>query len=281
MRVLSLFDGMSCGRIALDRAGVEVTSYYASEIDKYAKIVSAANYSDIAQLGDVNNIDFKALSKIDLLIGGSPCQGFSMAGKGLALKDPRSALVFKFVQALYETKPQYFLFENVKMKRETQDALSRLIGCEPIEINSALVSAQNRKRLYWTNIPGITQPPDRGIMLSDIIENGEVNRSKSYCIDACYYKGGDLNSYFDRSRRQLVLSAKPREGFRAGVLTPAQKDKLGWDEVFYRKLTPLECERLQTVPEGYTAHVSNTQRYKMLGNGWTVDVISHILSFIS
>jgi len=204
-----------------------------------------------------------------------------MAGKGLALKDPRSALVFKFVQALYETKPQYFLFENVKMKRETQDALSRLIGCEPIEINSALVSAQNRKRLYWTNIPGITQPPDRGIMLSDIIENGEVNRSKSYCIDACYYKGGDLNSYFDRSRRQLVLSAKPREGFRAGVLTPAQKDKLGWDEVFYRKLTPLECERLQTVPEGYTAHVSNTQRYKMLGNGWTVDVISHILSFIS
>ena len=260
MNVLSLFDGMSCGRVALERAGIPVTNYYASEVDKYAITIAKKNYPDTHHIGDVTQVSVDGLPKIDLLIGGSPCQGFSFAGKQLNFDDPRSALFFEFVRLLKETKPKYFLLENVRMKQEYQDVISDLIGVQPIKINSALLSAQNRVRLYWTNIPSVTVPEDKGIALKDIIEDGFVDRDKSYCIDANYFRGGNLKRYFKRSSRQLVFT----------------------DTKFteYRKLTPVECERLQTVPEGYTEGVSNTQRYKMLGNGWTVDVVSHILKNI-
>ena len=260
MNVLSLFDGMSCGMLALDRAGISVDKYYASEVDKYAEQVSAVNYPDTVRLGDVQHINYDILPKIDLLIGGSPCQGFSLAGKGLNFADPRSALFFEFVHALHSVKPKHFLLENVRMKGTVRDEISKLMGCEPIEIDSSLVSAQSRKRLYWTNIPLTGQPKDKGVKLKQILESGYVDRDKSYCIDANYWKGGNLKSYFEKGRRQLVFLKEPPMNLE------------------HRKLTPLECERLQTVPEGYTNYVSNTQRYKMLGNGGTIDVIAFILS---
>ena len=170
MNILSLFDGMSCGRLALDRLGIKVDKYYASEIDKYAIEVSSANYPDIIQIGDVCDVKGEDYPDIDLVLAGSPCQGFSFAGNQLAFDDPRSALFFEFVRILKEVKPKYFLLENVKMKKEFLDVISEQVGVEPILINSALVSAQNRLRYYWTNIPGVEQPEDRGIVLRDILE---------------------------------------------------------------------------------------------------------------
>lgn len=256
MNVLSLFDGMACGRIALERCGYNVTNYYASEIDKYAMKVAKANYPDIEHLGDVRSVITDDLPDIDLLIGGSPCQGFSFAGRHLNFEDQRSRLFFEYVRILEETQPRYFLLENVRMSKESERVISEFLDCEPITINSNLVSAQNRHRLYWTNIPVDSLPDDKGIKLAEIIESGNVDRDKAHCIDANYWKGGNLKSYFEKNRRQLVFGESVDD---------------------YRKLSPIECERLQTVPENYTAHVSNTQRYKMLGNGWTVDVVAHIL----
>jgi len=307
MNVLSLFDGMSCGRIALEKAGILIDKYYACEIDKFAVKVSKANYPDIIQLGDVKDLTWNdsmlhshLRPKIDLLIGGSPCQGFSFAGNHNVpdFDDPRSKLFFEFVRLMDETKPKWFLLENVRMKQESQDIISRYLGVQPQEINSSLVSAQNRKRLYWTNIP-FTVPEDRGIMLKDIIEDGLVDRDKAHCLDANYHKGGNLKIYFEKSRRQLVFSQDGmchvgdadlkghdliKRVYHPEGKSPTlnactggnREPKIATDNLKWRKLTPLECERLQTVPEGYTAHVSNTQRYKMLGNGWTVDVVAHI-----
>lgn len=299
INVLSLFDGMSCGQIALEKAGIQVDKYYAAEIDKYAIKVAKANYPDMIHLGDVREVKADSLPKIDLLIGGSPCQGFSFAGKQLNFDDPRSKLFWEYVRLLKDLKPKYFLLENVKMKKESMDVITEALGVEPIFINSNLVSAQNRQRYYWTNIPMDKLPDDKGIVLADILEDGHVDRDKSHCIDANYFKGGNLKSYFEKHRRQLVFSDD-------GMCHVGDADLKGHDynrRVYHpdgkgpslcassggnlepktyikpnswRKLTPLECERLQTVPEGYTAHVSNTQRYKMLGNGWTVDVIKHI-----
>jgi len=257
MKVLSLFDGMSCAQLALQKAGIPITRYYASEVDKYAIKVTQANFPNTIQLGDVQQVTADQVGDIDLLVGGSPCQGFSFAGKQLNFNDPRSKLFFEYVRLLKELKPKYFLLENVRMTKPTQDAISEQLGVEPIAINSNLVSAQNRHRLYWTNIP-FTIPEDKGIVLTDIIEDGMVDRDKSHCIDANYFKGGNLKSYFEKHRRQLVFN-----------------------KASYRKLTPVECERLQTVPDNYTNHVSDTQRYKMLGNGMTVDIISSILGGIS
>ena len=337
MNVLSLFDGISCGRLALDRANVTVDTYLASEIDRYAINVAKSNYPDTIHLGNVCNVGKcdATLPKIDLLIGGSPCQGFSFAGKQLNFDDPRSQLFFEYVRVLKQTKPKYFLLENVRMKKESMDAITDLLGVEPVAINSNLVSAQNRHRLYWTNIPVAGLPDDKGIMLKDIIEDDYVtDRDKSHCIDANYFKGGNLKSYFEKHRRQLVFSdngmchvgdadlsdkyayinrvyhtdgkgpslvasdgghLQPKilqrgRGFNSGGIkakdgkTPSlstssweHNNHLTFDEGFtWRKLTPLECERLQTVPDNYTKGVSNTQRYKMLGNGWTVDVVAHI-----
>jgi len=303
MNVLSLFDGMSCGQIALDQLGIKVKNYFAAEIDKYAIKVAQANYPDMIHLGDVRNVQPDDLPEIDLLIGGSPCQGFSFAGKQLNFDDPRSKLFFEYVRLLKALKPKYFLLENVRMKKESMDVITEMLGVEPVAINSNLVSAQNRHRLYWTNIPMDGIPEDRGIVLSDILEDGCTDRDKSHCIDANYFKGGNLKSYFEKHRRQLVFSTDGMchvgdadlkgHGYNKRVYHPAGKGpslcassggnlepKTYVDPDAWRKLTPLECERLQTVPEGYTAHVSNTQRYRMLGNGWTVEVIKHIMSGI-
>ena len=303
MNVLSLFDGMSCGRIALEKCGFQVDKYFASEIDKYAIKVAKANYPDTIHLGDVRDVwwpeTFDGV-KIDLLIGGSPCQGFSFAGKQLNFDDPRSKLFWEFVRLLKECKPKYFLLENVKMKQQSMDVITEALGVEPIFVNSSLVSAQNRQRYYWTNIPMDGLPEDKGIKLRDILEDGFVDRDKSHCLDANYFKGGNLKSYFEKHRRQLVFS---KDGLchvgdadisgnqtvkrvyhpdgKAPCLTTMggghREPKTLTSDTTWRKLTPLECERLQTVPEGYTSSVSNTQRYKMLGNGWTVDVVAHIM----
>jgi DNA (cytosine-5)-methyltransferase 3A len=454
--------------MALYNSGIAVDKYYASEIDKYAIKITQKNFPDTIQLGDVKDIKGKDLPEIDLVVAGSPCQGFSFAGKQLAFDDPRSALFFEFIRILREVKPKYFLLENVRMKKEFQDVISEqissvypeytsggLFSIEPILINSALVSAQNRQRLYWTNIPNIEQPEDLGIVLRDVLEDSFVaDRDKSYCIDANYYKGGNPKNYFEKSRRQLVFDKEfdkmttkdgksyaltatyqgavawnsiekkqrtmiptyntpkqfvseeaiekyvqdknaevndtynkrtikgdksttirpnnntaniwvnekairenkptyntpkqvgtaadlkgydsikrvysedgksptlttmggghrePKVAVKGGAIRARSKDSkgkhVGWketkpkqvleirkddksnsltsatkdsvavkeEELTWRKLTPLECERLQTFPDNYTEGVSNTQRYKMLGNGFTVRVIEHIL----
>ena len=292
MNILSLFDGMSCGRIALDRAGFNVGKYYASEIDKYAIQVTQANWPETIQLGDVTKwrewgIDW---SSIDLLIGGSPCQGFSFAGKQLAFNDPRSKLLFVYVDILNHIKSKNqkvkFLLENVKMKKEYMDVITRFLGVEPVFINSALVSAQNRQRFYWANW-NIDQPEDKNITLTDILEAGSPEGTNPAAI-----VGRKLD---EDGKRNDSLDSKPvqclevHEHGKSRCLSTVAKDTVVSDlragrypgSKAYRKLTPIECERLQTVPDNYTNHVSNTQRYKMLGNGWTVDVIAHIFRGIT
>jgi len=392
MIILSCFDGMSCGQIAFERVGIKVDKYYASEIDKYAMKVTQENYPDTIQLGSIENWKDWNIETPDIIIGGSPCQGFSFAGKGLNFNDPRSRLFFTFVDIIKHYKPKYFLLENVRMKAEHESIITQYMGISPVMINSSLVSAQNRERLYWTNIgahekdlfgnlqPGIKQPEDKEILLKDIIESGQafINQNgehknidnKSTCIDANYWKGID-NQGIDNHRQRTCIrigsikdggykmsnaiysvegksptliaikggNKEPkigafrgryidnptslkigleteqrlelREDYKSNTLTTVQKDNVivfpeatkkgyieakpvdGVDRTYpnsktneygiiqpdltWRKLTPLECERLQTVPEGYTAHVSNSQRYKLLGNGWTCDVIVHIL----
>lgn len=387
LNVLSLFDGISCGKVALERAGISVDKYYASEIDAPALAVSKARHSDIIQLGDVKNwrnwdID---LGSIDLLIGGSPCQGFSIAGKQLNFADQRSKLFFEYLGILNAIRAKnpnvLFLLENVKMKDEYRRAISNCIGADPIEIDSALLSAQRRKRLYWTNIEGVTQPKDKGIMLKDIVhENADLDvaMSKSWCkwfteraeylIEKQYvtvspekaatmtarqfisWNGNFilecLEKYivpFDKTLKILEKEVergkvgyfnKDSKGNRVyyihnkavtlcgeagggaakmgqylfGCITPDRvekrqngqrfndgnkfytltaQDKHGiLVEGYIRRLTPIECERLQTLPDNYTLAelndkpLSDNKRYKMLGNGWTVDVIAHILGFI-
>ena len=317
LQVLSCFDGLGGGRLALQRLGITPSLYCASEIDPYAIKVHQANFPDTVQLGDIPKLDTITYNNgtagmlkiadntyrhINLLIGGSPCQGFSFAGKQLNFDDPRSKLFFEFVKLKDALNPKYFLLENVKMKKESQDVISKYLGVEPIEINSNKFSAQNRKRLYWTNLP-IDEIVDQGIYLHDILENGCTDRTKSHCIDANYFKGGNLKSYFEKHRRQLVFSNDElihvgnadinghdniKRVYHANGKSPTlnactggnREPKVYVEPYQWRKLTPLEAERLQTVPEGYTDHVSNTQRYKMLGNGFTVDVIAHILKSI-
>lgn len=313
-----MFDGMSCTQIALERLGIIPERYFACEIDKHAIHVTQKNYPNTIQLGDVTKIDYKSLGGVDLLVGGSPCQGFSFAGKGLNFQDPRSRLFFIFVSALYQIRPKYFLLENVLMKKEHQDVITSYLGVEPIMINSKLVSGQMRKRLYWTNIPEITQPVDRGIVLNDILEK-EVD-------DGFYYSDKALECIirFEQARKKDLyvwqknekfecLTASHHKGYsgqrlhgisqlnpckKAGGKQPRMQDRI-YDslgkspaltmfsdrlkilkDLNLRYITPIECERLQNVPDNYTNHVSKTQRYRMLGNGFTVDVIAHILSHI-
>jgi len=414
MKVLSLFDGMSCGQLALKKLGIKVDKYYASEIDKYAMQVTQANFPETIQVGDVCNLKAEDYQDIDLILAGSPCQGFSFAGKQLAFDDERSALFFEFIRLLKEIKPKYFLLENVKMKKEFLEVITDQVSTcypefqgkdlfggriEPILINSSLVSAQSRQRYYWTNIPNIEQPEDKGIVLRDIlVEDGQTdlvgmngkkafkeNIDKGTALLARDWKGwntygmtgvqttpkqvgvaSDINghdilkrvyspdgksltlntmgggnrepkvavqSYREvrteegkKARRDAKLkTGKDHTPFRSKELIPRTDGKVGtitpnlnkdheisiktnktnqinpklrtksktvrsggrgsydrheWDSVddlHWRKLTPLECERLQTVPDNYTKHVSKTQRYRMLGNGWTINVIAHIL----
>jgi site-specific DNA-cytosine methylase len=457
MNVLSLFDGMSCGQIALKKLGAKVDNYYASEIDKYAISIAEKNFPNTVHLGDVTKITSVPYNvKIDLLIGGSPCQGFSKSGNRLNFDDPRSKLFFEFVRILQLVKPKYFMLENVVMNKESRDIISKYLGVEPIEINSNLVSAQSRRRLYWTNIPNVTIPEDKGIVIRDILEDNGIadmvinqgkqlakaNIEKSHCLMARDYKGfgnqgmtgirlkdnsviskdglnhvgneieivkirkhevdieslktvlrfhkkkvanlsiseiasycnvpqtkaehwfrtddsfaiPDENSWsllkdclgietnqFDKSltefeyregvfeqssrvyhvdgkaptltstlaSKQKVYIPLDKVESKNGLILKGHAELNGHDvlkRVYdkngksptlntcgggnrepkislgnkqWRKLTPLECERLQTVPDNYTLGVSNTQRYKMLGNGWTVDVIAHIFKNIT
>jgi DNA (cytosine-5)-methyltransferase 3A len=332
--VLSLFDGKSCAQIALNKSGIKYGKYFASEIDKHAINVTQHNYPNTIQLGDITKLKGDDLPKIELLVGGSPCQGFSFAGKQLNFDDPRSKLFFEFVRLLKECTPKYFLLENVRMKKSSRDIISEYLGCEPIEIDSNTVSAQNRRRLYWTNIPNITNPIDMGITLDDVID-GEVNNTmtteekidrlsnsynKPFTVDTEHKNiliteatNGkkvyiDTNlippySFFEtrteegkeirrRIRLETGLDSTPRSKEYKQYL-PMKNQKANcivtisspldyiidkdWN---YRKLTIKEIERLQTVPDGYTDTVSDSQARKLLGNGWTVDVISHIFNHI-
>lgn len=286
LNVLSLFDGISCGRVAIERAKIAINKYYASEVDKFAMKVSEKNYPDIMQLGDVEKWKDWDIPAPDLIMGGSPCQGFSFAGKQLAFDDPRSKLFFVFADILNHFKPKYFLLENVKMKKEYQDIISNILGVEPICINSSLVSAQNRVRYYWTNIPNIIQPNDKGFNLCDILADSTgvikcVQHNKRVKVITENSRGyrphrGDVKS---TGISELGRILKPTGKTDCLTANHAPKVALNSDKtnLLYRKLTPIECERLQTLPDNYTKGVSDTQRYKMLGNGWTVDIIAHIL----
>jgi len=270
INVLSLFDGISCGQIALERAGLEVDNYFASEIDKFALQVAKHNYPNTKHLGDVMQVKGSELPKINLLIEGSPCQGFSFAGKQLNFKDPRSKLFFEFVRLLKETKPKYFLLENVKMKKEYQDVISQHLGITPVEINSSSFSMQNRRRLYWTNIP--------------ILQFDNVSKD---CFDGYLYRLGhgyikDEIKFFKKypalaaqspaTKYRIVLDLqKANDALKSNSLNLLRRGS-----ILTRSATPEECEKFQTLPDGYTATLKKGQRYKCIGNGWTVDVIAHI-----
>ena len=284
MNVLSLFDGLSGGRIALERAGVKVDNYYSSEIDKYAIQISNKNYPSTKHIGSVTEVKASDLPKIDLLIGGSPCQGFSFAGKQLNFEDERSKLFFEYVRLLKECKPKYFLLENVKMKKEYQDIISNYLEVEPIKINSSLVSAQNRERLYWTNIPNVEQPKDKGIILSDILEKHKdidfIDNFKN-CVRKNLLNI-NVNNYLKPNGFAQIPTDSGFQDHKIGITkAPCLRAGNSFTLVQTRKkgirlATTVEWERLQTVPDNYTEGVSNSQRFKMLGNGWTIDVIAHI-----
>lgn len=363
MKILSLFDGMACWYEALQRAWIKIEQYYASEIDKYAIQIATKNHPDIIEIWDVTKIKYNwwwidyergntYTWQIDLLIWWSPCQWFSVAWKMLNFNDPRSKLFFEYVRILKEVKPRYFLLENVKMKKEWQDIISRELWVEPIEINSSLVSAQNRRRLYRTNIPSVSQPTDKGILLKDILEEnvdekyylsdkwlkmlnrnfwskGKALNFEPSMIEKITYpsrinqiewwldiktptltasmwtwwwnvpclleiRGGELR--VKQATKQWYIVANDGDGislaypnsttrrwrvihWKSNTLTTEWESHVYTNSII-RKLTPIECERLQTLEDNYTAGVSDSQRYKMLWNWWTVDVIAHIFRFI-
>ena len=365
MITLSLYDGMSCTQIALDKLGIKPTKYYASEIDPKAIEITKKNYPDTIHLGDVTKWREWDINwgEVSLCVAGFPCQSWSNAGKSLGDRDPRGKLYWvtlDIIQHVLKCNPDAkWLMGNVRMSNAfeeyiTHHTVTALPHVNKILINSSLVSAQNRRRFYWSNIDGITQPEDKQIVLKDILEDGLTDREKSHCIDANYFKGGNLKSYFEKHRRQLVFSKsemchvadadlkghaynrrvysdegkspslcassggnlepkvlvkggrivgrrldengtrkdhdksiKPvqklevRTDDKTNCLTTVTKDSVLVENMTWRKLTPLEAERLQTVPDNYTEGVSNTQRYRMLGNGFTVDVIAHILKEVA
>ena len=305
MRVPSLFDGISCGRAAPERADINVEDYAAFEIDKYAIAVSQKNYPDIRHFGDVFKGNFKQFKGYDLLIGGSPCTYWSIAKRGRETEVGGEGwrLFMEYVRALRESGARWFLYENnYSIHKQIKDAISHEPGVQPIMINSAPVSAQTRKRCYWTNNPNVTQPADKGIMLADIIDNAVAWTGKSYCLTA-NYAGATLKNTLERHQRTMVAEpvrigdigstgqahrvysvhgksialSTGQDGQGSG--TGLYKIDLPDGDYIVRKLSPVECECLQTLPDGYTDCVSNTQRYKCLGNGWTVDVIAHIFHF--
>lgn len=354
MNILSLFDGISCGRLALERAGIPVEKYYASEIDKYAIQVAQKNYPDTIQVGDVTKLNYLELLDVDIVIGGSPCQDLSIAKQNReGLRGARSGLFWKYVEALEVIHPKYFLLENVaSMRNEDRDAITETLRklypeTECIMINSALLSAQQRKRYYWTNWH-VEQPQDKGILLKDVLESGDGGTDKSCCVSGTQQFGLKPDHDLPRRTRQCVFEPVPcalrtredetgkykrletkTDDSKANSLTSVQTDSMVVEPVrigeldglgkgqanriysvrgksvclnangggggaktglykvdlpdgdyIIRKLTPVECERLQTLPDNWTEGVSNTQRYKAIGNGWTVDVIAHILKQI-
>ncbi|OUQ78763.1 DNA cytosine methyltransferase [Flavonifractor sp. An100] len=307
MNVLSLFDGISTGRLALEMAGIKVDEYMASEIEAAPMNISKTNWpGEITYLGDVRNVRTRKLPHIDLLIGGSPCQGFSRAGQHLNFDDPRSALFFEFARILDELRKGgvMFLLENVVMKKEWEDVITKTLGVQPIHINSRLVSAQNRPRTYWTNIPGAGVPEDRGIRLLDVIDR-DVDRSEFVERDGLLFDpaipkaAADLISVVEgevrvkQATRMGYIVAKEGDGInlafptsktRRGRVVKGKSNTLACDcegcvyhDGVIRKFTMTELERLQTLPEGYTAHgATEAERAKAIGNGWTAEVIAEI-----
>ena len=275
INVLSLFDGMSCGQIALNRLGIKVSKYYASEIDKAPIKVTQHNYPDTIQVGDVTKVKGDDLPQIDLLIGGSPCQGFSFAGKKLNFEDPRSILFFEFVRLLDECKPTYFLLENVKMKKEWQDVISDLLGVQPMRINSSKFTAAKRDRLYWTNIPNISEPIDKEISFDEINSNIDEWLEPKRIEKIAAWKAQQKplkNATLIGSKSKLpCLTARGYNQYHSGMILITDGEK-------YRYLTNEEAEMAQGVPVGYTSICNDRERSHMLGNGWTVDVIAHIFS---
>lgn len=307
MRVLSLFDGISCGMVALERAGIPVEEYSAFEIDKYAEKISKKNYPEIRRYGNVFDGNFKDFKDFDILMGGSPCTYWSIAknNRETSPNGEGGKLFMQYVKALEESNCRYFLYENNNsIHQNIKNFISKKLGVQPVMINSALVSAQHRKRCYWTNIPNVTQPDDKGILLNDILESGTGWQDKSYCMTATY-AGAVIRNTLAKSQRTMVAEpvTKPvrvgqygkggqgqriysvhgksvtlaANGGGQGARTGLYEINLPDGDYIIRKLTPVEAERLQTLPDNYTAGVSNSQRYKCLGNGWTVDVIAHIL----
>lgn len=281
--MLSLFDGISCGKVALDRAGIKVKKYYASEIDKFAMQVSEKNHPDIIQLGDVTSwrswdIDWK---NVGLLIGGSPCQGFSFAGKQLNFNDDRSKLFFVYVDILNHIKsvnPDVkFLLENVKMKTEWQDVISGYLGVKPIRINSALVSAAKRDRLYWANFD-VEMPDDKGITFDDINQHSTDWLSDTYIDKVSKWKAQQdpiANTTFIGTNSKLpCLTARGYNQSHSGMILISDGNK-------YRYLTNNEAELAMTLPVDYTAGITDRERARCLGNGWTVDVIAHIFTYLN
>ena len=345
MKVLSLFDGISCGMVALERAGIPVEEYAAYEIDKYAKQVSERNYPQIKQFGDVTTADFTKHKGFDLLIGGSPCTFWSIArpNRETSPDGMGGKLFMEYVRALKESGCRWFLYENnYSIHKSIKSFISEQLEVEPIMINSALVSAQHRRRCYWTNIPNITQPEDKGLVVQDVLESGLAYQDKSYCVTSTYRP--TVYDSFAKHRNTLVAepvllnvnkdgkartikagyghsglrNAARTDGFGAtmiaqpirvgqygiggqgqriysvkgksvtlsangggqGAKTGLYKIDLPDGDYIIRKLTPLEAERLQTLPDNYTEGISDSQRYKCIGNGWTIDIITHILSFL-
>lgn len=309
IKVLSLCDGMSCGHIALDKAGIKVDEYYAAEIKNIAIKVTMDNYPNTIQIGDVNNVSYEdgvlhtengdfSVGHIDLVIFGSPCQSFSKAmplDQRIGLEDlKKSGLFYECNRILKEVNPDYFLMENVKsMKKSDRDIISNMLGFEPININSKVMAPALRNGYYWTNIPNVAQPKKKDIKLQDILIDGYTNREKANCLIVSdsrpkttpvkmfqrYYKKGFGNLVF-KSKEHFEECAKYYDEHYKDM--KADDIPVGETDVFdgIRHLNQIEMERCQTVPEGYTSCLSRNQAANVLGDGWTVDVIAHILSFL-
>ena len=292
INVLGLFDGISCGQVALERIGIKINKYLASEIDKYAIQVTQKNYPNTIQLGNVCNIKAEDLPKIDLLIGGSPCQDLSNykydRGEVKGLEGDKSSLFYHFVRLLKEINPKYFLLENVaSMEKKWVDVISKELGVQPIMINSSLVCAAERKRLYWTNIPNIKQPEDKNIVLKEIVIDSEkVPEKYWYSKYEITYNGEDkkVEATLHLNGHRQAKEVYNLKGKCNTLLCDGNGGNLVkkvWQDGKVRKLLPIEYERLQNLPDNYTSELSDSRRYSAIGNGWTVDIISHILSHIT
>tara|TARA_B100000963_G_scaffold352055_1_gene364642 strand:+ start:90 stop:1124 length:1035 start_codon:yes stop_codon:yes gene_type:complete len=315
INVVSLFDGASCAMVALKEMGVKVNKYISSEIDSNAIMVSSKHHPEIIQAGDIKSLNYKEIldlcdGKVDLLIGGSPCQDLSIAKSNReGLKGARSGLFWNYVDARNNLNPKYFVLENVaSMSADNRQKISEAMGVNPININSETLSPQKRNRLYWTNIP-VKFPKNNNKKLKDVLENGYTNKEKSYCIDANYFKGSNFDMYVKKSKRQIVFKNKKvsekslKEGEEvfmkkfvngtekmhksSGKVKSLDFDSRGkkaleFNQKGFRKLTIVECERLQCLPDGYTNvdGISRVERYRMIGNGFTVSVIKHILKTV-
>ena len=290
MKVLSLFDGISCGMVALERAGIPVERYVAYEIEPNAIAVSKDNYPFIEHCGDVTTADFTKYKGFDLVIAGSPCQGFSLAGKQLNFEDPRSKLFFEFVRALKEVQPKYFLLENVFMRKEYEDIITSYLGVEPVKIDSKLVSGGLRNRIYWTNIPNITLPQDKGIVFQQILDSGIAEYDKAYCLTL---RRGNARDYFKKHQTNIVYEPNPQgkylvENKQIAIVFEKSPNKSPFTfsvrvpdgRYDLRPINRNESERLQTLPDNYTKAITEAKACDCLGNGWTVDVIAHIFSHI-